>query len=93
MGIPKLSFIGMQDAPSYYNVHLSEVFTIANKLFTPKEQEILNYMVQGKKSEEIALLLERSIYTIRNHRKNILQKSGCLNLQELLTIYSNKFSI
>ena len=83
-GIPKLSFIGMQDAPSYYNVHLTEAFTIANKLFTPKEQEILHYMVQGKKSEEIALLLDRSIFTIQNHRKNILQKSGCLNLQELL---------
>ena len=83
-GIPKLSFIGMQDAPSYYNVHLTQEFSLANKLFTAKEQVILQYMVQGKNSEEIATLLERSIFTIRNHRKNILQKSGCTNLQELL---------
>ena len=83
-GIPKLSFIGMQGAPSYYNVHLTEAFNIIKKLFTAKEQEILHYIVQGKKSEEIATILGRSIFTIRNHRKNILQKSGCLNLQELI---------
>lgn len=83
-GIPKLSFIGMQDAVSYYNVHLEKEFNISNKLFTDKEQEILEYIIQGKKSEEIALLMGRSIFTIRNHRKNILQKSKCNNLQELL---------
>ncbi|WP_158963502.1 LuxR C-terminal-related transcriptional regulator [Myroides fluvii] len=83
-GIPKLSFIGMQGAPSYYNVPLTQEFTTANRLFTPREREILRYMVQGKKSEEIATLLGRSIFTIRNHRKNILLKSGCKNLQELL---------
>ena len=84
VGIPKLSFIGMQGAPSYYNIHLTEEFSLANKLFTSKEQEILGYIVQGKKSEEIATILNRSIFTIRNHRKNILQKSRCMNLQELL---------
>jgi len=84
MGIPKLSFIGMQGAASYYNVHLSEEFRIGKEIFTPREKEILKYMIQGKKSEEISLLLNRSIFTIRNHRKNILEKSACQNLQELL---------
>lgn len=83
-GIPKLSFIGLQGAPSYYNVHLEKEFNISHQLFTAKEHEILKYIVQGKKSEEIALLMERSIFTIRNHRKNILQKSKCNNVQELL---------
>lgn len=83
-GIPKLSFIGMQGAPSYYNVHLEKEFNVAHQLFTSKEQEVLKYMILGKKSEDIALLLERSIFTIRNHRKNILQKSKCSNVQELL---------
>ncbi len=83
-GIPKLSFIGMQGAPSYYNVHLKDEFLLSLSLFTKKETEILQYIVQGMNSEVISKLLERSIHTVRNHRKNILQKSGCTNVQELL---------
>ena len=83
-GIPKLSFIGMQGAPSYYKVHLEEDFKMMDSLFSKKELEILQHMIQGKKSEEIADLLARSIHTVRNHRKNILQKSGCNNVHELL---------
>lgn len=83
-GIPKLSFIGMYGAPSFYNVHLEEDFKLMGSLFSVKELEILHYMIQGIKSEEIAGMMERSIHTVRNHRKNILQKSGCKNVQELL---------
>jgi len=83
-GIPKLSFIGMQGAPSYYNVHLKEEFLPSLSLFTQKEQEILQYVVQGMNSELISKLLHRSIHTVRNHRKNILRKSQCSNVQELL---------
>ncbi|MCC2591674.1 LuxR C-terminal-related transcriptional regulator [Chryseobacterium sp. MFBS3-17] len=83
-GIPKLSFIGMDGAPSFYNVHTSMMFERSPAVFSKKEQEILQLMAQGKKSEEISTLLNRSIFTIRNHRKNILAKSGCKNVQELL---------
>ncbi|MDO5656573.1 MAG: LuxR C-terminal-related transcriptional regulator [Flavobacteriaceae bacterium] len=83
-GIPKLSFIGMQGAPSYYNVHLNDDFIKASKVFSVRELEILSFMVQGLTSELIAQKLHRSINTIRNHRKNILEKSKCENLQELL---------
>ena len=83
-GIPKLSFIGMNGAPSYHSIHLKEEFQLSQKLFTKREQEILRYIMQGMKSEVIAKLLNRSIHTVRNHRKNILQKSGCANLHELL---------
>lgn len=83
-GIPKLSFMGMHGAPSFYNVHLEEDFKMMESLFSKKELEILQHMIQGKKSEEIADLLARSIHTVRNHRKNILQKSGCNNVHELL---------
>ena len=83
-GIPKLSFIGMDGAPSYYNVHLNKEFYLSTNLFTKKEFEILNLVVQGLKSFDIAMKLNRSIFTIRSHRKNILRKSGCSNVQELL---------
>lgn len=83
-GIPKLSFIGMQGAPSYYNVHLNDEFLLSLNLFSKKEWEILHLMVQGLTSEAIAEKLYRSIHTVRNHRKHILEKSGCENVQELL---------
>lgn len=83
-GIPKLSFIGMDGAPSYYNVHLKEEFHLSSSLFTKRESEILSYIVQGMKSEDIARLLSRSLFTVMTHRKNILKKSGCGNMQELL---------
>lgn len=83
-GIPKLSFIGMQGASSYYNIHLKDEFLLSHNLFSKKEREILQYVVQGIKSEVIAQKLDRSIHTVRNHRKSILEKSGCTNVQELL---------
>ncbi len=83
-GIPKLSFIGMQGAPSYYNVHLKDDFHLSSHVFTKKELEILRYVVQGTKSEDIAKRLSKSIFTVRAHRKNILRKSGCGSVQELL---------
>lgn len=83
-GIPKLSFIGMQGAPSYYNIHLQEEFNLSFKIFTKRELEILGYIIKGMKTQEIASKLHRSHFTIMTHRKNILQKSGCHNFQELL---------
>lgn len=84
-GIPKLSFIGMNGAPSYYNYHLNKNFNKAEKLFTKRETEILAEVIQGTSSLEIAQKFKLSIYTIQTHRKNILKKSGCANLTELLT--------
>lgn len=84
-GIPKLSFIGMNGAPSYYNYHQKEIFQKADKLFTPREMEILAEVIQGVSSSEIAKKLNLSVYTVQTHRKNILKKSGCANLTELLT--------
>lgn len=83
-GIPKLSFIGLGGHPSYYNIHLSEDFKLSKKIFTKRELEILRYVVRGFISVDIAQKLNRSVFTIRTHRKNILRKSGCKNIQELL---------
>jgi len=45
-----------------------------NVIITPREQEILNYLAQGKTSKEIADILGISIRTVQNHRSNIMQK-------------------
>ena len=84
-GIPKLSFIGMQGAPSFYNVHLEKEFSISESLFTNREKEILTEVLAGKTSKQIAENLNLSIHTIKTHRKNILKKSGSESLSDLLS--------
>lgn len=83
-GVPKLSFIGMDTAPSYYNVHQTEHFSPQDCLFSPREKEILGFVIQGHTSQTIADTLCLSVHTVRTHRKNILEKSGCSSLQELV---------
>lgn len=84
-GIPKLSFIGMNGSPSYYNHHLSKEYKKADKIFTKREMEILQKVIQGLKSEDIAADLNLSVFTVQTHRKNILKKSGCKNLNHLIS--------
>ncbi len=79
----KLSFIGLQGEPSYINVKAQQIYTQSENLFSPREKEILLLMIKGTSSKEIAEMFHRSIHTINTHRKNILQKSGCKNLQDL----------
>ena len=81
---PQLHFIGINGQPSYYNVMSEE------NPFSEKENEILSLMGQGVTSEAIAQKLNRSIHTVRNHRKNILQKSGCISVPDLLVRATKK---
>lgn len=81
---PKLSFIGMDGAPSYYNVHQKKEFRLAKKLFTKRENEVLQQLIEGLTSHEIANKLNVSFSTVQTHRKNIMNKSGCNSVQTLL---------
>jgi len=80
----KLSFIGLEGEPSYMDVQPLIKFSKVKEIFTRREKEILGYVIQGFSSERIAEITCCSIHTIRNHRKNILRKSGCQNLNDLL---------
>lgn len=48
----------------------------ADSGLTPREREVLGLIGQGFLSKEIAARLHLSLYTIHNHRKNILAKLG-----------------
>lgn len=52
--------------------------------FTSKEQEILNYLVEGKSSKEIAKILNISKRTVENHRANMMRKAKVHSVTELL---------
>jgi DNA-binding CsgD family transcriptional regulator len=56
-----------------------------NTGLTKRENEILQMIVDGLSSKKISEKLFISIHTINNHRKNILQKTGCTNTSELLS--------
>lgn len=53
-------------------------------LLTKREKEIIALMSHGKFSREIAETLFISSHTVATHRKNILRKTECKSLPELL---------
>ena len=89
----RLSFFHMYGGPSYYNLSLEGgVFQPKKQLedasfaeiFTPREKEIITALGRGLSTKEIAARLNLSPHTVRTHRKNILDKSGCANSAELV---------
>ncbi len=54
------------------------------RLITPQERRVLQYIAEGKSSKQIAGLLFISESTVITHRKNILRKTSTLNTAELV---------
>lgn len=63
---------------------LASVTTPPEKQLTNREKEILLLIRQGFLSKEIAYKLNLSIYTVNNHRKNILTKLNVDNVIEAI---------
>ncbi|MGE4287539.1 MAG: response regulator [Salinivirgaceae bacterium] len=49
-----------------------------------REKEVISYIIEGKTSKEIADKLFISKNTVDTHRRNILEKNGLKNIQELI---------
>lgn len=89
-----VSFIHMDGGKSYLNVDVSKgKFEVLNadvdnksysKFLTPREKQIVTRFSRGMNAEQIAEELNLSHHTIKTHRRNILQKSGCTNTTELV---------
>ncbi|PTY04293.1 hypothetical protein DB347_20585 [Opitutaceae bacterium EW11] len=54
-----------------------------NKVLSPKEQEVLEYLGQGLSNEEAAPILALSPETVQTHRRNIMRKLGLHNATQL----------
>lgn len=63
---------------------LQSVVLLAEQPLTKREKEILTLIRQGFLSKEIAYKLNLSIYTVNNHRKNILAKLNAGNVIEAI---------
>jgi len=51
---------------------------------TPREQEVLEALAEGKSNEEIAETLSISRHTVARHRENLMRKLGLHNRSELV---------
>lgn len=57
-----------------------------NDTITSREKQVLEQVLQGKTSQEIAELLFVSKSTIDTHRKNILKKTGAKSISDLMRL-------
>jgi FixJ family two-component response regulator len=55
---------------------------------TDREQEVLDYLLEGRTSKKIARALEISPRTVDAHRRNVLQKFGVRSVVELVSLYA-----
>jgi two-component system response regulator FixJ len=56
-------------------------------LLTPKEREIVDLVVQGQSSREIASALDISVRTVENHRARIMDKLHISSAVELVKLF------
>jgi len=55
-------------------------------VLTSRELEVLKLIRDNKSTKEIAEMLSRSPHTVKNHRKNMLRKTGTSNSLELVML-------
>jgi two-component system, NarL family, response regulator NreC len=51
---------------------------------TAREKEVLKYIGQGKTSQQIATILNLSVYTVSNHRRHICKKLSVHSTAQLV---------
>jgi DNA-binding CsgD family transcriptional regulator len=78
-----LSLFSLKNEPSYINIEITAE-NEAHTSFTKREVEIIKCISEGHSSKEIADSLLISPGTVKKHRNNIFQKSGCKNSVELV---------
>jgi FixJ family two-component response regulator len=66
----------------------SEIQEISQRFatLTPREHEVLSFVVQGWLNKQIAAELQLSEITVKVHRRRLMQKLGCSSLAELVLL-------
>lgn len=60
--------------------------TFLQDLLSPKEKQVLNYILRGYTNKKIASLIKKSVRTIEEHRANVMSKMGVDNVTELFSL-------
>jgi len=80
----RLAIHRISDSGAY--IHCYEyVFPDIDSILSQRENQIVNLAAQGYTSKAIASKLNLSIETVKNHRKNILVKTGAANITEVVS--------
>lgn len=88
-----ISFINLKGGQSYYNIDISEGRFAPDQedeksqlktLLSDREKEIVAEIALGLSNIQISDKLNISPHTVKTHRKNILEKSGCDNAAQLV---------
>lgn len=88
---PCLSFIGLDGEPSFTDVAITQNYKKPDETFTKREKDIINCLLAGDQTQEIAIKLCISKHTVDTHRRNILSKTNTRNTLELaLKVMSEK---
>jgi len=61
-----------------------------NKQLTERERQIVEKVLEGLTSKEIAKYYELSIHTVRNHRKNIMKRFGLRKATQMGSLLNNQ---
>jgi DNA-binding CsgD family transcriptional regulator len=63
-----------------------------NATFSNREKEVLSSVALGKTSKEIAAALGISTFTVNKHRENMMRKTRCKNMNEVVSFaYCNDY--
>lgn len=83
-----MSFIDetLPDAPVIHTVIVNSDTNYEVLRLSKREIEVLKVIAQGKTTKEIADMMHLSPDTIKNHRKNMLLKTGAKNISEVLSL-------
>lgn len=78
-----LSFIGLEGEPSYIDVQVDRIYKPSKNILTNREKQVVNLIISGANTQQIASVLFISAHTVSTHRKNILAKIGVKSVGEL----------
>lgn len=81
----RCSLIGLAGEPSFLDLEVEDSLElIGKKKFSRRETEVIALLAKGFTTAGIARQLFISVDTVKFHRRNILLKSGCANVAELV---------
>lgn len=92
-GNDKVSFISLSGGPSYFNLNPeNEIFDPVNscptgafaKFFSKRELEMIKLSAEGHTAAQVGEKLNISEHTVRTHYRNVLRKTDCSNITELV---------
>lgn len=79
-----------EQLPDEVDIKDSKIDTEIDNLLSVREQEIMNWVQEGKTNMEIGMILDISTYTVKNHLQRIFKKLDVLNRAQATYAYKMK---